>query len=164
MIVISDTTPIITLLKINQLDLLKELFGKVYIPDRVYKELIQDKRFINEANIIRNVDYILVEVLDEQEVQKVMISTNLDDGESAAICLYEKQAEKSLLLIDEKRGRKVAKLRNINIIGTIGLLALAYKHNIRSKEQIKTIVEEIKIKRKSYTIELLDELLKIIEN
>lgn len=45
MIVISDTTPIISLLKINQLELLNHLFGEVQIPDAVYEELISNAKF-----------------------------------------------------------------------------------------------------------------------
>ena len=40
MIIISDTTPIITLLKINQLDLLQKLFQEIYIPESVYNQLL----------------------------------------------------------------------------------------------------------------------------
>ena len=32
MIVVSDTTPLISLLKINRIDLLEKLFGEVFIP------------------------------------------------------------------------------------------------------------------------------------
>ncbi len=35
MIVVSDTTPIISLIKINRLDLLEKLFLEVLIPDAV---------------------------------------------------------------------------------------------------------------------------------
>ena len=38
MIVISDTTPIISLLKANCLELLEKLYGKVLIPKAVYRE------------------------------------------------------------------------------------------------------------------------------
>ena len=38
MIVVSDTTPLISLLKIGRLDLLEKLFGIVYVPQAVYKE------------------------------------------------------------------------------------------------------------------------------
>ena len=38
MIVVSDTTPLISLLKINRLDLLERLFGKVFIPDAVKRK------------------------------------------------------------------------------------------------------------------------------
>ena len=39
MTIISDTTPIISLIKINRLDLLQKLFGEVLIPEAVYREL-----------------------------------------------------------------------------------------------------------------------------
>ena len=39
MIVISDTTPLISLIKINHLELIGDLFGEIQIPDAVYREL-----------------------------------------------------------------------------------------------------------------------------
>ena len=39
MTVISDTTPIISLIKINRLDLLQKLFNEILIPQAVYREL-----------------------------------------------------------------------------------------------------------------------------
>ncbi len=49
MIVISDTTPLISLLKINRLDLLEKLFGQVQIPQGVFSELTENPRFQCEA-------------------------------------------------------------------------------------------------------------------
>jgi hypothetical protein len=37
--VISNTTPILSLLKIDKLILLKELYGKIIIPEAVFKEI-----------------------------------------------------------------------------------------------------------------------------
>ena len=45
MIVVSDTTPLISLLKINRIDLLEKLFGDVLIPQAVFDELYNG--FIN---------------------------------------------------------------------------------------------------------------------
>ena len=45
MIVVSDTTPLISLLKINRIDLLEKLFGDVLIPQAVFDELTVDERF-----------------------------------------------------------------------------------------------------------------------
>lgn len=45
MIVVSDTTPLISLLKINRLDLLEKLFGTVYIPQGVFNELTENTNF-----------------------------------------------------------------------------------------------------------------------
>ena len=53
MIVVSDTTPLISLLKINRLDLLEKLFGDVLIPQAVFDELTDDERFRLEADQIR---------------------------------------------------------------------------------------------------------------
>ena len=50
MIVVSDTTPLISLLKINRIDLLEKLFGDVLIPQAVFDELTVDERFRLEAD------------------------------------------------------------------------------------------------------------------
>ena len=42
MIVVSDTTPLISLLKIKRVDLLKELFGEVLIPQAVFDDLTDE--------------------------------------------------------------------------------------------------------------------------
>ena len=60
MIVVSDTTPLISLLKIDKVYLLEKLFGKILIPQAVFDELVIDKRFIEEADIIRNNSQIKV--------------------------------------------------------------------------------------------------------
>ena len=49
MIVVSDTTPFISLLKIGRLDLLQKLFGEVHVPRAVFAELTQNPRFTEEA-------------------------------------------------------------------------------------------------------------------
>ena len=60
MIVVSDTTPLISLLKISRLDLLEKLFGEVLIPSAVFNELTTDERFQLEANQIRQEKFIVV--------------------------------------------------------------------------------------------------------
>ena len=40
MIIISDTSPIINLAVIGQLDLLQKLYGRVVIPQAVYEEIV----------------------------------------------------------------------------------------------------------------------------
>ena len=37
--IVSNTTPISELYKIDQLDLLRSLYGSIYIPDAVFQEL-----------------------------------------------------------------------------------------------------------------------------
>lgn len=126
MIIISDTTPIITLLKINQLGLLQKLFQEIYIPESVYDELTQNLKYISESEIIKNSKFIKKEsIKDYQAVSLLKRATGLDLGESEAIILSdEKKAD--LLIIDEVKGRMVAKSMGLRIMGTIGILTLAY--------------------------------------
>ncbi len=49
MIVVSDTIPLISLLKINRLELFEKLLGLVLIPRAVFNELTMNERFQIEA-------------------------------------------------------------------------------------------------------------------
>lgn len=44
MIIISDATPLISLLKLDRLELLNRLFGEIQIPDAVYRELTSNDK------------------------------------------------------------------------------------------------------------------------
>lgn len=63
MIVISDTTPLISFLKIKRLDLLKTLFEIVQIPKSVFAELTENIKYRDEAEIIKNPDIQYTEQL-----------------------------------------------------------------------------------------------------
>ena len=126
MIVISDTTPIISLMKANRLDLLKKLYGKVLIPNAVYKELTENATFAKEAKMIKDIDYLTVVAVENKKSVSVLRNvTGLDAGESEALIMYDEQ-KADLLLMDEHKGRSVAKQLNVRHIGTVGVLLLAY--------------------------------------
>ena len=52
MIVVSDTTPIISLMKVGQLGLLQKLFDVVYIPEAVCRELTDNEAFPDEIRMV----------------------------------------------------------------------------------------------------------------
>lgn len=110
MIVVSDTTPLISLLKTWRLDLLRTLFGEVHVPNAVFGELTQNPRFKDEAEQVRSCPFLKVGTADEGRVRQVIEETGLDLGESEAIVLAESLGA-SLTLIDEIRARTIAKRR-----------------------------------------------------
>ena len=108
MIVVSDTTPLISLLKIGKVYLLEELFGRIFIPQAVFSELVVDKRFIKEADIIRNNSQIEVKEVGSLEAVDILRrATGLDIGESEAIVLAD-ELSADVLLMDEAKGRNNA--------------------------------------------------------
>ena len=90
MIVVSDTTPLISLLKICKLDLLEKLFGEVLIPQAVFDELTIDARFQSEADQIKKEKFIIVKSVKNPESANILKrATGLDQGESEAIVLTD---------------------------------------------------------------------------
>ena len=144
MIVIADTTPIISLIKIDKLFLLQKLFGKVIIPQAVYDELVSNPKYTYEAITVYNSSYIsIVKIEDRQSVDKLRYSSGLDIGESEAIT-YSNLVNADLLLMDELKGRKVAKQLGLSITGTIGILIQSFDEGFLDKEEIIKSIKTLK--------------------
>lgn len=163
MIIVSDTTPIITLSKIERLDLLQKLFENIMIPRAVYDELTSNSQFQEEAKVIADAEYIkVVEVEDSKAVELLQRATGLDLGESEAI-IYTNSYKAGLLLIDEIKGRKVAKQMGISVMGTIGVLMTAYDEKFISSHKIKEYIETMKNVGRHISDKLYAQLLDLIE-
>lgn len=86
MIVVSDTTPIISFLKINRLDILETLFGEVLLPEAVFEELVSNPIFQEEADKVKNCSFLKkVSIANSNTVNMLMRMTGWDLGESEAI-------------------------------------------------------------------------------
>lgn len=141
MIVISDTTPIIALLKANCLELLEKLYGKVLVPEAVYRELTENTVFAQEAETIKSISFLAVVAVENVKSVSVLRSvTGLDAGESEALIMYDEQ-KADLLLMDEHKGRSVAKKLNVRFIGTVGILLLAYDKGMIQQVDVKECLD-----------------------
>ena len=163
MIVVSDTTPLITLMKAGQLQLLQILFGEVLIPNAVYQELTSNQAFQNEIDLIRTSNYIkIVSIQDQDTVSLFSRATGLDKGESEAI-IYSDEHNADLLLMDEAAGRKVAMNMGLTITGSIGVLIEAYKRNALSRGEFETAIETIRLSNRRISERLLDYALGVMD-
>lgn len=144
MIVVSDTTPIISLIKMGQLGILKKLFGTVQIPEAVYHELTGNVLFKDEGEQVISSKFIqCVTLEDKHSVDLLRRSTNLDTGESEAIVLAD-SISNSILLIDEEKGRRVARNMGLSITGTIGVLVNAYEEGFVDSDDIEVCIDIIR--------------------
>lgn len=136
MIVISDTTAITNLYQIDLLLILKELYGQVLIPEAVYHELSilpAQKKLIDQQGWIKVCQVKDVELTNE-------LLKEIHRGEAEAITLA-KEKKSELLIIDESKGRLVAKRLGITITGILGILLIAKKKGIILS--VKTYMDDL---------------------
>jgi predicted nucleic acid-binding protein len=120
MILIADASALIALSVCDSLALLEALFGTVLVPQAVYLEVITAGK--PESERLRS--YLHGKVRDVDMRHFVRLDAYADAGESEAMLLYKALAA-DYLLIDDKRGRKVAKINQINTVGSLGVLLQA---------------------------------------
>ena len=163
MIVVSDTTPLIALMKIGRLKLAEQLFEEVQIPNAVYMELITNPQFSNEVQQIQNSSFIKRVVIDDSKsVDLLKRATGLDQGESEAIILSD-TCHADFLLMDEVKGRQVAKQMGLHLMGTVGMLRVAYEEKLFSYEDIVKCIEVLRVNGRHISDRLYRQLLESIE-
>ena len=128
--VVSNSTPIIALAKIGRIDILRELFGTIVLPEAVYHEVSDYGRKRAGSAEVTGYDWIATrKVHNRTAVDFLLVS--LDLGEAEAIALA-KESSSDLLLIDDRAGRRISESVELTITGTIGVLLRYYRGNPRS--------------------------------
>jgi uncharacterized protein len=126
MIVVSNTSVIINLATIQQLELLHKLFGRVIIPKAVFDEIAVTGQGLPGAYEVQNAGWIETKQVQNHAILESILDQELDPGESEAIALaIELKADR--ILIDESLGRTLATQLNLQPIGILGIL-LEAKH------------------------------------
>jgi len=140
--IVSNTTPISNLLHLDNISLLAELFGVVYIPEAVADEVSVLFSSCKEWQKCVEGEQIIIQPISNTIFVKQMVPF-LHKGEAEAICLsLEKKAK--LCLIDDKDARTIAQLNNLPVAGTLGILLKAKKTGLISsaKELIDRLRSE----------------------
>lgn len=148
MIVVSDSTTLIILSDLHKLIYLTNLFDKIILPNAVFKEINYKKTPVLPDGF---------EVVDcvKDELFETLCQL-LDSGESEAIALAK---ERNLpLVIDEKKGRKIAKNMELKIIGLLGVLYLNIKKGFLSQEQAEEFLQQAKENGYRISQKLIDEM------
>jgi predicted nucleic acid-binding protein len=123
-VIVSDAGPLIVLLKTNNLSILQRLFIKIVVPKTVYQEITAKKQ---EKQFFDNINWIEIKSAKNTELN-ALIEQLVDKGEAEAIVLAKEL--KSCLLVDDAKARKYAKMLNVEVIGTLGLLKMAKNRGV----------------------------------
>jgi len=149
-VIVSNAGPLIVLLKTGKISILKDLFQKVLVTMAVWEE-ITAKDY--EKSIFVKMEWIETRKIRNTELA-VLLEKLIGRGEAEAIVLA-KELE-AVLLMDDAKARKHAKLLNVEVIGTLGLLKLAKNNGLISSA--KKVIDDML--SKGYYIE--DNLIKKI--
>lgn len=116
-VVIADASCLILLTNIDKLDLLASLYGEVWITDAVRLEYglhpppfvsIQKPTDVDQLNSLRE---------------------SLDEGEASSIALALENPG-CRIIIDERKGRRIALAMGLDLTGTLGVLTYAAKRGL----------------------------------
>lgn len=125
---VSNSSCLIALEKIGQMDLLSKSFDSVIIPPAVQSEFGQ------------NIDWLIVKSVQNNAVVN-SLKTQIGDGESEAIALAMEEGTDVFIVLDDKKARRIAKQLGLKVIGTVGLLLRAKKKGIVT--EIKPILNAL---------------------
>ena len=122
-IIISDTSCLIILKKINQLEILTKLYSKVWVTPEVLKEFGEE--------------LIGIEVRGATDNNLIQAFSKLVDlGEASALALAV-ETKNSVLILDDKKARKLAETLGLATTGTLGVLLKAKQSGyIQSMKEI----------------------------
>lgn len=120
MIVFSNTTPLIALASINQLDLLRAIFGRVHIVREVSDECVAGGKIL----VPDLAELPWVEIVESTIPTVSGILLELDKGEKHTLDMARKM-DADLVIIDERIGRNLAEYVGLKVTGTLGVLLKA---------------------------------------
>ncbi|MFQ6093711.1 MAG: DUF3368 domain-containing protein [bacterium] len=127
MIVVVNSSPLISLAKVAQFELLKKLFGKIYIPPTVWQEVVvQGKERPGEQETRRAVGKWIEKMTVHDELAVELLLPTMRRGEAECIVLA-KEADADLVLLDDDDARTEAELMGLNVKGTVAVLVIAFE-------------------------------------
>jgi predicted nucleic acid-binding protein len=122
-ICICNTSPLFYLHQVNRLTLLKDLYGSIVTTPEVQEELAAGADGGEDVPDLQHCDWI--EIRSVAIPSYLDLITDLGRGEASVLALGLEHRAKALLVIDDKLGRRIARLRGLSLTGTAGVLLKA---------------------------------------
>ncbi len=123
--VVSNTSPLIALAKIDRVGVVRDLFGKIYIPESVSDEFFSNCTPEEKKSFEKHLgDGILI----VKAIKPALFTRKLGHGEMDALSLAMEL--NGILIIDDKKGRNEAKDQGVDAISTRAMLKIAAEKKI----------------------------------
>lgn len=129
---VSNSTPLIYLDSVGDLDLLPRLFGKISIPEAVYREVVISGKGLPGAEAVALADgkWLTIEsVKNRAGVETLMQSSGIDIGEAEAILLAQ-ESGRSTIFMDDQVAVLLARSFGLEVVRTPALYVTAKKYGL----------------------------------
>jgi len=147
--VVSNSSPLIYLAKIGRLNLIKNIYGRIRIPEAVFYEVV------TQGRALEIVEALIIEEEVGQWIFKEGIRPEIDSdygfldenerigpGERQALKLC-KQLNADLFIVDDKEARRAARLLKVKTLGTCGILIQARRQGLVSSEEAEDMLNDL---------------------
>ncbi len=145
-IIISDTSVLILLNKIGEIDLLNKVYETILTTPEVVEEFGESLP-----------SWIKIRKVSNKKYQR-LLETQVDYGEASTIALAL-ELEDTLLLLDDLKARKLAKSLNLKFTGTLGVIHKAKQMSIIKK--VKPFIDKLLSTGFRISNNIIDEILKL---
>ncbi len=137
-LVIANTSPLFYLHRVDCLNLVHALYGRIVVPPAVLEELVQGSHANLPVPDIRHTAWIQVEAVRSRALIPAIV--DLGPGEAEVLALGIEHPD-SLLILDDQLARRVAALNSLAYTGTLGLLVKAKRagHLVRVHPTIERL-------------------------
>ncbi len=135
--IISNSTPLIYLAKLNKLDLVFKTYKKILIPKEVYSEVVIEGKKMNKHEVVLIEEFInkkLIKIKDAGLLHQELRFLHIGEAKAINLCLKTKTKE---ILIDDKEAYELCKLLNLQPIRTTAFLLHCTKNNFITKTEFK---------------------------
>ncbi len=136
--IVSNTSPLLYLYRIQVLDWLPALGGDVWIPKAVELELQEGRR--RGYDVPDPAGYDWLRIVDPGVIPSEWLTLDLGRGELAALALALEHP-KCTVLLDDRHARRIARSAGLEVRGTLGVLIEAKARGLT--ERIEPLVDRL---------------------
>ncbi len=142
--IVTNSSPLIELSKIKQLNLLRKVYDSILIPEEVYIEVVVNGVGKQGATEVGAAEWIYRQsVTDMNQVIELQNQKSLHLGESATIVLAQ-EINAEQVILDDSAARREAIAVGLPVIGTVGVLLIAKTQGIIPT--IKPILDNLRVR------------------
>jgi predicted nucleic acid-binding protein len=138
-ILVLDSSALITLARVGRLHLLRELADEVVVPYAVYREVVRRGVGRPGQTEVAQASWISRRRIRDRTARG-RLETELGHGESEAIVLAKELAA-DFVVLDDARARQIAESQGLRVSGLLGLLLLAKERGL--VHAVKPILDEM---------------------